>query len=115
SDLTQIRTMMERSTKFLSLAGWSGIMAGIYGLAATVISIQLINATGSDAIILYPGQQAADIFILAVVTLVLALVTIIGFSLRKSRNKGETAWNPAARRLAFNMAIPLMAGAILIA
>ena len=37
-DLAEIRSMMERSSKFLSLSGWAGIMAGIYALSGAWIA-----------------------------------------------------------------------------
>ena len=39
SDLQAIRSMMQRSSKFVSLSGWSGVMAGIYGLLAAYIAV----------------------------------------------------------------------------
>jgi predicted lysophospholipase L1 biosynthesis ABC-type transport system permease subunit len=37
-DIAEIRSMMERSSKFLSLSGWAGILAGIYALAGAWIA-----------------------------------------------------------------------------
>ncbi|MGK7368670.1 MAG: hypothetical protein ACNS64_00540, partial [Candidatus Halalkalibacterium sp. M3_1C_030] len=37
-DIAEIRSMMERSTKFMSLSGWAGIMAGIYALVGVWIA-----------------------------------------------------------------------------
>ncbi len=37
-DIAEIRSMMERSSKFLSLSGWAGIMAGIYALSGAYIA-----------------------------------------------------------------------------
>ena len=41
-DLKDIRSMMQRSSKFLSLSGLSGILAGIYALAGAFIAYRLL-------------------------------------------------------------------------
>jgi hypothetical protein len=116
-DLTAIRTMMERSTKFLSLTGWSGIMAGIYALGGALIANALLPADGAIYDI---GQRqevpanVSDLFLLAFSVLVLAIGTAVFLSVKKSKKIGETLWNPSARRLAVNMAIPLLTGGLFI-
>ena len=46
-DLVAIRAIMERSTRFLSLSGLSGIFAGVYALTgATLVYLNLDPASG---------------------------------------------------------------------
>ncbi len=118
-DLTEIRTMMERSTRFLSLTGWSGIMAGIYALLGAAIAWKLFYTSSNGVLYSMLDREqiagnAAGLFLLALGVLVLAIGTAILFSYRKSHRKGEKLWNPAARRLAFNLSLPLITGGILI-
>ncbi|MCB0667946.1 MAG: hypothetical protein KDC80_19100, partial [Saprospiraceae bacterium] len=47
-DLAEIRSMMERSSKFLSLSGWAGIMAGIYALVGVYIAHTLLKFKPTD-------------------------------------------------------------------
>ncbi|MCK7509004.1 MAG: hypothetical protein MZV70_36545 [Desulfobacterales bacterium] len=42
-DIAEIREMMERSSKFLSLSGWAGIMAGIYALSGAYIAYKFMD------------------------------------------------------------------------
>ena len=42
-DIAEIRSMMERSSKFLSLSGLAGIMAGIYALAGAWIAYHYLG------------------------------------------------------------------------
>lgn len=118
-DLSEIRSMMERSTKFLSLTGWSGIMAGIYALAGVGIAYKLFY-TGTA-----PGMHHSisdqeitsnilSLILLAVAILLLAVGTATYLSYKKARKNKEVLWNPVARRLVFNMAIPLITGGVLI-
>ncbi|KAA6431588.1 hypothetical protein FEM33_25115 [Dyadobacter flavalbus] len=115
-DLTEIRSMMERSTKFLSLTGWSGIMAGIYALIGAYIAFKLLHFN-SQEIILNTKQlpeNGPELVILALTVLFLAVGTAVFLSFRKSRQRGEQLWNAAARRMVINMAIPLFAGGVFI-
>ncbi|HMG13796.1 MAG TPA: hypothetical protein VK590_00045 [Saprospiraceae bacterium] len=118
-DLTEIRSIMERSTKFLTLTGWAGIMIGIYALAGAYIGYKLsyfdnnadvynnIVTTEKPAIIL-------NLFLLAIGILILSLGTAIFLSYKKSKKTGDSLWNAAARRLVINMAIPLVTGGLFI-
>lgn len=119
-DLTEIRSMMERSTRFLSLTGWSGIMAGIYALAGSYIAYKLFYLNSSDNVN-YSSIERQEIsgnvinlILLALVILALAIGTAVFLSYRKSKKSGERLWNAAARRLIINMAIPLVTGGIFI-
>ena len=118
-DLTEIRSMMERSTKFLPLAGWSGIMIGLYALVGVYIADRLMNIEGG--VVVYNTLEKQEItasvlhlFLLGTGILVLAIGTAVFLSYRKSKKINERLWNSAARRLVVNMAIPLCTGGLLI-
>ncbi len=118
-DLSQIRSMMERSTKFLSLTGVSGILAGIYALAGSYITYLLFyRNTGEVIFNSLDKQQTYDnlgeLVLLAAVILILAVGTAVFLSYRKAAKNNEVLWNPVARRLFINMSIPLITGGILI-
>ena len=118
NDITEIRSMMERSTRFLSLTGWSGIMAGVYALAGSFLAYRIISAGGSELIpLLVPTGELSslnELVLLALAVLVFALGTAIILSRLKTRKSGERLWNPASRRLVFNLAVPLVTGGIFI-
>lgn len=85
-DLAEIRSMMERTSKFLSLSGWAGIMAGIYALAGVFIAWKVFNfyPVGKEAAE-YPPDGMPGIIILAVVVLIFAILTAIIDSSRRAR------------------------------
>jgi hypothetical protein len=119
SDLTEIRSMMERSTRFLSLTGWSGIMAGIYALAGAFIAWRAFYISSAPTLFHTLDRQQLSgqfqaMFLLALVILVMAIGTAIFLSWRKSTKNKEKLWNSSARRLVINMAMPLATGGILI-
>lgn len=113
-DLTEIRTMMEKSSKFISLSGWAGYMAGIYSLVAFVI---VFNYFHIDLTIRGSVQLPlpAQVFVLcvAVILLILSVFTAIFLSRREAKKRTETIWSPASKHLIIHMAIPLISGGIL--
>ena len=117
-DITEIRSMMERSSKFLSLSGWAGILAGIYALAGALIAYKVFDFNPDKIVFNFAdgGTSALyiNIILLATVVLFLALGTAIYFSYKKSDKRGERLWTPTTRRLLINMAVPMAAGGILI-
>ncbi len=118
-DLTEIRSMMERSTRFLSLTGWSGIMAGIYALAGAFFAYRIIYLNKEEVVYnTLEAQQISDsvtkLALLAFTVLVLAIGTAILLSYKKSRANNYKLWNPATRRLLVNLAIPLITGGLFI-
>lgn len=116
-DISEIRSMMERSTKFLSLSGWAGIMAGVYALAGAYIAYRVFNFNPDE--IVYTSFSRGEylvglmkVALLAVAVLVLSIGTAFYFSNRKAQKRNETMWNSTSRRLLINMSVPLVIGGL---
>jgi hypothetical protein len=119
--LTEIRGLMERSSKFLSLSGLSGVSAGVIALAgAAVVHLRLqtdwFSLINYQRLELYDNatHQQIQQFLLLVGITVLALALISGtyFTVRKARRQGLSIWNTASRRLAWALAVPLITGGL---
>jgi hypothetical protein len=117
-DIASIRTMMERSAKFISLSGLSGILAGIYALCGAVAAYIIVH---------YPlppwryriysiNEPAALIKLLLVAAIVLmaSLTTGLLLSNRKAKKHGVKFWTGSSQRLLINIAIPLTTGGLFI-
>lgn len=116
-DITEIRTMMERSSKFLSLSGWAGIMAGIYALAGAYIAYAFLNFQPEELFYSSSGTSSSNILevvLLGLTILSLALITAVLLSYKRAGKRGEKLWNPTAKQLLINMAVPLVTGGLLI-
>lgn len=111
-DIAEIRSMMERSSKFLSLSGWAGIMAGIYALAGAWVATTVFGFHPDE--IFYTSPDLTQVILLAAGVLVLALVSAIFDSRRKAQKREDKVWNATSRRLLVSMVVPLFAGGILI-
>lgn len=118
-DIAEMRSMMERSSKFLSLSGLAGIMAGIYALAGAYIAYKFFYFNPDE--IVYDTLKSGSlsfsllkVIFLAITILILAIGTAIFLSYKKANKRGEKLWNATAKRLLINMAVPLIAGGLLI-
>lgn|SRR5690606_16209219 len=108
--LTEIRSMMEQSSKFLSLSGWAGIMAGIYALIGTYIGYHFLDYNFYEI----PIASPFGIYILALAVLGLAISTAIFCSYRKALKNKRKLWNYTTRKLIIDMMVPLSTGSIFI-
>jgi hypothetical protein len=112
-DLLEIRAMMERSSKFVWLSGWAGIIAGFFALAGTYIAYAVFDFN-PDAIDYRPADGMQNIILLGIAIWVLAAASAVLLSYNQARHRGERLWNATSRRLLMNIAVPFCAGAILI-
>jgi len=119
--LTEIRSLMERSSKFLSLSGLSGVSAGVVALiGSAVVYMRLrtdwLSVLSYDRLGKYGigGYREANQFLwqTAVVVLITALAFGTFFTVRKARQQGQRVWNQASRRLLWALAVPLVTGGI---
>ncbi|MDH5604258.1 MAG: hypothetical protein OEY51_09970, partial [Cyclobacteriaceae bacterium] len=113
-DLTEIRSIMERSSRFISLSGLSGIMAGIYALAGACVAYNIIY---QSPYILYDSIRTMDLspgvvllFADALAVIFLTIVTGIYLTAKKAKKEGLTVWDKSAQRLMINLFIPLATG-----
>lgn len=117
--LTEIRTLMERSSKFLSLSGISGISAGIIAIfgvvAASIYQGYSFFEKARVTKLLDPVGGFNKDFVLffmidAIAVIVLVLCTSAFFTIRKAKKRKLPAWDNSAKRLVLNLMIPLAAG-----
>ena len=116
SDLAAIRSTMERSAKFMSLSGLSGILAGVFALAGAAYAYTLIYYPDSPyGFRLYVGADSAlltKLIVTASAVLVLSLITAFLLSQQKANKLGVSIWNKPSQLLLINMSIPLATGGL---
>lgn len=107
-DIKHIRSMMERSTKFLSLSGFSGIGAGIIAfIGAFVAKLILVKRLGIT------GDRLYDLAIVAIAVIILASMCGLYFSMRKARKNNSKLWMPVTIQILKDFLVPLITGGIL--
>ena len=113
-DLKAIRSMMEQSSRFISLSGWSGIMAGIYALIAAGIARYLLNDFIISSGIEVGDKLIIQLCVLAFVTLISAVGTGLFLSIRKSKNHNLKIWSKPAKNMLIHLSVPLIAGGLFV-
>jgi hypothetical protein len=119
-EISDIKRIMERSSRFISLSGLSGIAAGLCALAGTYFANNLI----SDYYLDYnrdKGYTDKDfrmliikLLILAAIVLAVALILAFIFTWRRAKQNHLPVWDLTARKLMWNVLIPLVAGGLFI-
>ncbi|MBC3788146.1 hypothetical protein [Spirosoma utsteinense] len=119
--LTEIRSLMERSAKFLSLSGLSGVSAGLIALAGAAVVygrlhtdwFQPLSYDRLDLYDLSDHQRITQFLVtVALVVLIAALLAGTYFTVRKARRQNHTVWNASSKRLVWAMAVPLATGGV---
>jgi hypothetical protein len=114
-DLASIRTMMDRTAKFISLSGLSGVLAGVYALAGAAAAYLIVGNADTRPSIYAPTENDTLVKLLFVAGLVLVASVATGLFLsnKKAHKHGLTLWTTASRSLVINLSIPLITGGVL--
>ncbi|HZI01949.1 MAG TPA: hypothetical protein VEX63_12435 [Flavisolibacter sp.] len=124
--LQDIRQMMEKSSRFISLSGWSGVSAGICALIAAWIAhgriadyrwtsglTEGLSRGTYDARRSYTALEK-ELLLLAAGTFIVAGIVAFIFTWLRSRKTGVPVWGFTARRVMINVLIPMAAGGLVI-
>jgi len=118
--LTEIKQLMERSSRFISLSGLSGVFAGLYALAGAYAAYDYL---GLEGVGYFSGRFLAEnassrseklgfLIADAVIILCLAIGTGIYLTTRKAKKDGNSIFDSTAKKLIINLSIPLAVGGI---
>lgn len=107
---------MERSSKFISLSGLAGVLAGVYALAGAGIGYFLIKNSSGLFDNSYMDRPLIfwQLFMIALAVLVFSIVTACWLTIRNAKNKRESVWNPVSRQLLTSAGVPLITGGLFI-
>nr|WP_294793950.1 hypothetical protein [uncultured Mucilaginibacter sp.] len=121
-DLASIRSLMERSSKFISLSGFSGVLAGIYALIGAAIAYFMLYNDGSRLYSIHENPTTAifeDVILVKLITtaaivLIFSVATGMILTYQKARRKNQPIWGKASKDLLYSMLVPLLSGGLLI-
>jgi hypothetical protein len=120
-ELTSIRSLMERSSKFISLSGLSGILAGVYALIGSAIAYYIIYMSPSRHYVNIENgtdnttyTYTCSLMAVAILVLIASLSTCVYLTNRKAKKNGQVVWGKTSRSLLFQMSISLITGGLLI-
>lgn len=121
--ILQMRDMMERSSKFLSLSGLAGIIVGCLAMVGVAFAYWILSMPLHEINYLqfiethnayFLSKQIQWLMLDAILVLFLALITGSFLAIRNAKRKGLSIWDATTKRLIYNMFIPLFVGMFLI-
>ncbi|HET8808678.1 MAG TPA: hypothetical protein VFM65_00245 [Flavobacteriaceae bacterium] len=112
-DIGEIKNLMNRSSRFISLSGLSGILAGLYALIGGAIAYFFLFPE-PGGFILFNSWNFKMLIVLLLSIAVLSIVTAFLLTSQKAKRNGEKIWDLTTQRLLFNFFIPLVTGGIYI-
>ncbi|NEU09330.1 hypothetical protein GZH53_13480 [Flavihumibacter sp. R14] len=114
--LHEIRNIMDRSSRFISLSGLSGIAAGISALiGAAVVKWYLVTNNINYGETLGRDLAKESVWFLisvAGLVLILAICTATYFTARNAKKSGHRVWDSKTERMLINLFIPVAAGGV---
>jgi hypothetical protein len=112
-DISEIKNLMDRSSRFISLSGLSGIFAGIYAFVGAAIAYVYLFPKTGEYLTLHSWNFKLLLILLASV-LILSVITAYLLTTRRAKRNNEKIWDTTTRRLLINFLIPLVTGGIYI-
>ena len=115
-DLKDIKQMMNRSSRFISLSGLSGISAGILAIIGAYLAYQTIYANQDYLVYrqaILSTENLSTLLFIALTTLLLSIGSGIYFTTRKAKRNKQKLWDSQTKTLLINLFIPLATGGIL--
>ncbi|GAA5035528.1 hypothetical protein GCM10011506_32350 [Marivirga lumbricoides] len=113
-ELSEIKAIMERSTRFISLSGISGVMAGIYALIASALAYYWVYYPNSPFgfRISYVNNELIlmKLVITAIIVLALSVGTGVYLTKKKTQKLNTKFWSTTSRRFLFALFIPILVG-----
>lgn len=117
-DLASIRNIMERTAKFISLSGLSGVLAGVYALAGATAAYFIVQYPVSPFDYRVFSVSAPDtlwkLIGIAAIVLILSVGTGLLLSNKKAVRHGLKFWGGPTKKLIINLMIPLTTGGLFI-
>lgn len=108
-NISEIKNLMSKSSKFISLSGLSGILAGIYALIGAGFAYWLVKNSDRDYLIL-DGRVFRYIVLDMLLVLIFSISTAIFLTTKKAKKNNEKIWDALTKRLLLSFIIPLLAG-----
>jgi hypothetical protein len=114
--IQDIRKMMEKSSRFISLSGWSGVSAGLAALTGAFLANRQIknyfaNWSIDDSC---PDCLMRDLIMIAGGVFLVALSTAFLFTWTKAQKEGVAIWGTTSKRLLWNTILPMVVGGVVI-
>ena len=120
-DLTEIRSIMERASRFISLSGLSGIIIGSAAIIGSLVTYWYVyiylQETDKNIFFDTLSRSTESILLISMNTFIIFIIAIsssIFFTTKMSKKKGLPIWDNTAKKMIENLSIPLITGGFFI-
>lgn len=121
--LKDIRALMERSSRFISLSGLAGVFSGVFAFIGAGAAYWRVNLApwavrdqdtrfGTGNIVRIDQDVAWFLALDAVAVLTASLLIAYYFTKRKAMRKKQVLWGTGSRMMLLNLCIPLFTGGL---
>ncbi len=116
NDIRDIKAMMERSSRFISLSGLAGASSGVFALLGVWVLYRFVWV---DIMAVEPSHlsimscETLKLILVAAVTLFVSLTSAVLFTTQRAKKAGLNIWDSRTRQMLNNLFIPLLTGGIL--
>lgn len=121
--LKDIRALMERSSRFISLSGLAGVFSGLFALVGAAAAYWRVNLApwavrdqdtrfGTGNIVHIDPDVAWFLALDALIVLFASVLVAYYFTKRKADRTKQALWGTGSRMMLFNLSVPLITGGL---
>ena len=121
--LKDIKSLMERSSRFISLSGLAGVFNGVFALIGAAAAYWRVNLApwavrdtytpfGTVRIVNIDADVALFLGIDAFIVLLASILVSYYFTKQKASRKQQPLWGTYSRHMLINLSIPLVTGGL---
>jgi hypothetical protein len=115
-DIKEIKDIMNRSGRFISLSGLSGVSTGIIALIGLTVAYLLVFKNEQYLVhnqVFISKQNIGYLLLIALGTLLFSIGSAVFFTNQKIELQQQRKWNHQTKALLVNLLIPLVTGGIM--
>ena len=121
--LKDIKSLMERSSRFISLSGLAGVFSGVFALIGAAAAYWRVNMApwavrdtdtpfGTGRIVEIDADVAIFLGLDASIVLLASILVSYYFTKQKASRKQQPLWGAYSRHMLINLSIPLITGGL---
>jgi len=121
--LKDIKSLMERSSRFISLSGLAGVFSGLFALIGAAAAYWRVNLApwavrdsdtqfGTERIVDIDADVALFLGLDAFIVLLASIWVSFYFTKQKASLKQQPLWGTYSRHMLINLSIPLVTGGL---
>jgi hypothetical protein len=116
-DISEIKNIMNKSTRFMSLSGLSGVLAGTYALVGAYIVHNLLKGYASgEGKLSELSASNVEMLMIGLGLFIAFIAALTGYILtkRKAEKNNEKMWTPASKQMLMSFIVPMVTGGLFI-